>query len=171
MMQKHVLASMLLMPFSAAASGLHISPELKMGPYYGSGLSGGGLQLGVTDVAGLDALYLSYSHTSAELLWNKDRLKTYRVGGQYHFINQPVKFGLQLEAGIVEYDGRRDPIFSGETQYAEGTGASFSAAWVFFPTDNLGIRLGGDFNYIDKSKTLLESTWSATLGTGVILHF
>lgn len=170
-MKKQLLAIALLTPLTTQASGLHISPEFKIGPYFGSGISGGGLQLGATDVLGLDALYLSYSHTSAELLWDKDRLKTYRVGGQYHFIDQPVKFGLQLEAGMVEYQGSRDDIWSDNTRYAEGTGASFSAAWVIFPTENIGFRLGGDFNYIDKSKTLLENNWSATLSTGVIFHF
>ncbi len=170
-MKKHLLALTLLAPITASATGLHISPEFKIGPYFGSGISGGGLQLGATDVLGLDALYLSYSHTSAELLWDKDRLKTYRVGGQYHFIDQPIKFGLQLEAGVVEYEGYREPIFSGDTRYAEGTGASFSAAWVVFPTDNIGFRLGGDFNYIDKKKTLLENNWSATFSTGIIFHF
>ncbi|QJY35423.1 hypothetical protein HOO69_01875 [Vibrio europaeus] len=170
-MKKHLLALTLLTPFTTSATGLHISPEIKMGPYLDAGLSGGGLQLGMTDVLGLDAMYLSYSHTSAEILWDKDRLKTYRIGGQYHFMEQPIKFGLQLEAGLVEYEGSRDNIFSNETRYAEGTGASFSAAWVVFPTDNIGFRLGGDFNYIDKKKTLLENNWSATLSTGVIFHF
>lgn len=170
-MKKHILALTLLAPFSTLASGLHISPEIKMGPYVDAGLSGGGLQLGMTDVLGLDALYFSYSHTSAEVLWDKDRLKTYRVGGQYHFMDQPVKFGVQLEAGLVDYQGSRDDLWSDNTRYADATGASFSAAWVIFATENIGFRLGGDFNYIDKSKTLLGNNWSATLSTGVILHF
>ncbi len=170
-MKKQLLAIALFTPLTTQASGLHISPEIKMGPYVDAGLSGGGLQLGMTDLLGLDALYLSYSHTSADILWDKDRLKTYRVGGQYHFIDQPVKFGLQLEAGIVEYQGSREYIWSETTRYAEGTGASLSAAWVLFPTNNIGFRVGGDFNYIDKSKTLLGNNWSATLSTGVIVHF
>jgi len=152
-------------------SKLHFSPEIKMGPYLGSGISGGGLQLGITDVLGLDALYASYSHTSAEILLDKDRLKTYRVGGQYQFLDHPMKMALQLEGGVVEYEGKRDYVFSNTTRYEEGTGASISASWVLFINDNLGFRLGTDFNYIDKSDTLLESNWSATISSGIVLHF
>ncbi|MFM2589068.1 hypothetical protein [Vibrio sp. TBV020] len=170
-MKKHLLALALLTPFTASASGLHLSPEIKMGPYLGSGISGGGLQLGVTDVLGLDALYVSYSHTSAEILLDKDRLKTYRVGGQYQFLDHPMKMALQLEGGVVEYEGKRDYVFSNTTRYEEGTGASISASWVLFINDNVGFRLGTDFNYIDKSDTLLESNWSATISSGIVLHF
>lgn len=168
MMKRHLLTLALLTPFAASATGLHISPEIKMGPYLGSGISGAGLQLGATDVLGLDALYVSYSHTSAEILWDKDRFKTYRVGGQYQFIDHPMKMGLQLEGGVVEYEGTRD---FPNARYTEGTGASISAAWVVFVNDNVGFRLGGDFNFIDKKDTLFDSHWSATLSTGVVFHF
>lgn len=170
-MKKTLLTLALLSPLPVLASGLHLSPEIKMGPYLGSGISGGGLQLGVTDVLGLDAMYLSYSHTSSEILLDKDRLKTYRLGGQYQFVEFPMKMALQLEAGLVEYQGRRDYVFSSETKYKQGNGASVGAAWVVFVNDNVGFRLGGDFNYIDKSKTLFGTHWSATLSTGVVFHF
>ncbi|WP_370447460.1 hypothetical protein [Vibrio ouci] len=171
MMKKHLLALALLTPFTASASGLHLSPEIKMGPYLGAGISGAGLQLGVTDVLGLDALYVSYSHTSAEILLDKDRLKTYRVGGQYQFLDHPMKMALQLEGGVVEYEGKRDYVFSSTTRHEEGTGASISASWVVFVNDNVGFRLGTDFNYIDRSNTLFESNWSATISSGVVFHF
>jgi len=170
-MKKQLLSLALLAPITAGATGLHISPELKMGPYLGAGISGGGLQLGLTDVAGLDALYLSYSHTSAEILLDKDRFKTYRVGGQYQFIDHPIKMALQLEGGIVEYQGKRDYVWSSNSTYTEATGATISAAWVVFVNDNVGFRLGSDFHYIDQNKTLLGTHWSATLSTGVVFHF
>lgn len=170
-MKRSILSLALVSSFHSLASGLHISPELKMGPFLGSGISGGGLQVGMTDTLGLDAVYLSYSHTSSDIFWNKDRLKTYRMGGQYLFVDSPLKFGLQLEAGVVEYEGRRDYVLSDYTRYAEGNGLSVSAAWVTFINDNVGFRVGGDFNFIDKDKTVLESHWSATLSTGVVFHF
>lgn len=170
-MKKHFLALTLLIPFTTSATGLHISPDIKMGPYVGSGISGGGLQLGLSDVLGLDALYLSYGHTSAEFLLDKDRLKTYRLGGQYQFVETPMKMALQLEAGLVEYEGSRDYVFSSETTYRQGNGASISAAWVTFINENVGFRLGTDIHYIDKSKTLFGTHWSATLSTGIIFHF
>ncbi|MGD8116273.1 hypothetical protein [Vibrio sp. TRT 29B02] len=170
-MKKQLLTLALLAPMTASATGLHISPEIKMGPYLAAGISGGGLQLGLTDIVGLDALYLSYSHTSAEILLDKDRFKTYRVGGQYQFIDHPMKMALQLEGGVVEYQGTRDYIWSSEAKYKEATGATVSAAWVVFVNDNIGFRVGSDVHYIDQSKTLLGTHWSATFSTGVVLHF
>jgi hypothetical protein len=42
---------------------------------------------------------------------------------------------------------------------------------VVFVNDNVGFRLGGDFNFIDKKDTIFDSHWSATLSTGVVFHF
>ncbi|MGR5540015.1 hypothetical protein ACPV5V_15600 [Vibrio campbellii] len=169
---KHFLLtlSLTLLPFISSAKSFHISPEIKAGPYWGAGISGGGLQLGTTDILGLDALYISYSHTSAEILWDKDRFKTYRIGGQYQLLESPTKLGVQVEAGIVDYQGQRDYIWSDKSKSAHGSGASISAAWVLFINEHLGFRIGGDFNYIDKDKTLLGNNWSATFSTGMVIH-
>ena len=94
-MKKYILTVGLLTSFSSFASGLHFSPEIKMGPYTGSGISGGGAQVGLTDVWGLNAVYLSYSHTSAEFITDKDRLKTYRIGAQYNLPKLPM-LGFQV---------------------------------------------------------------------------
>jgi len=169
MMKKRVMVISLAASFGTYASGLHLSPEIKMGPYVGSGLSGGGLQLGITDVWGLDAIYASYTHTSAEILTDKDRLKTYRIGAQYNLPQAPM-LGFQLELGGVEYQGSRDYIFS-PRQYREGSGVSVAGAWVLQVNDNLGLRAGMDINYIDKNKSYLSSDFSTTFSTGITLRF
>lgn len=158
-------------PLTALASGLHISPDIKLGPYWQAGVSGAGLQLGVNDIWGLDALYISYSHLSAEHYIDKDRLKTYRIGTQHLLVNRSNKMALQLEAGLVEYQGVRDYILTDKKRYAEGTGGSVSAAWVMFVNDSVGFRAGMDVNYINQKNTLFGTHWSTTFNTGVVLHF
>ncbi|WGV99731.1 hypothetical protein QF117_17655 [Vibrio sp. YMD68] len=159
-----------LFTFSAFANTLHISPDIKIGPYWGSGISGGGLQLGLADTLGFDALYLSYSHSSYEFLkTDKERLKTYRIGGQYQLVPAQ-KMSLQLEAGIFDYEGRRQMLWN-EPRYAEGQGVSLSASWVMFINHHLGFRAGGDFNFIDKNKTVGSNTFFATFSTGVVIQF
>jgi hypothetical protein len=169
-MKKFLISFALLCSSSAFADSIHLSPDMRIGPYVGSGISGGGIQFGLVDTLGLDAIYLSYSHTSAEF-WHsdKDRLKTYRIGGQYQFVQSP-KMALQLEAGIVDYEGSRQILWE-DRRYKEGQGASISAAWVMFINDSVGFRAGGDFNFIDSSNTFLSSTFSATLSTGVVFQF
>lgn len=168
-MKKALISFSLFASFGSFASGLHISPEMKLGPYIGSGISGGGLQLGVTDVLGLDALYLSYSHTSAEILTDKDRLKTYRIGAQYNLPQAPM-LGFQLELGGVAYEGSRHYIFS-PREYRDGTGISTAGAWVLQMNENLGFRAGIDINFVDKKDTYLNSNFSTTFSTGITLRF
>ncbi|OIQ25724.1 DUF481 domain-containing protein [uncultured Vibrio sp.] len=169
-MKKLLISLALLCSSSVAANTVHISPDMRIGPYAGSGISGGGIQIGLADTLGLDALYLSYSHTSAEF-WqsDKDRLKTYRIGGQYQFVQSP-KMALQLEAGIVDYEGSRQILWE-DRRYKEGQGASISASWVMFINDHVGFRAGADFNFIDSDDTFLSNTFSATFSTGVVFQF
>ncbi|OEF09082.1 hypothetical protein [Vibrio genomosp. F10] len=169
-MKKLFISLALLCSNNAFANLVHISPDMRIGPYAGSGISGGGLQLGLADTLGLDAVYVSYSHTSAEFLrTDKDRIKTYRVGGQYELVSYP-KMALQLEVGVVEYEGSRQILWE-DRRYREGQGASISASWVMFINDHLGFRAGGDFNFIDSSDTFLSSTFSATFSTGIVFQF
>lgn len=170
-MNKILIPLLLISSTSVFANTIHVSPEIKIGPYAGTGISGAGMQLGLTDRLGLDAVYISYSHTSAEFLGiDKDRLKTYRVGGQYQLVNKP-EMSLQLEVGFVEYEGSRDPIVTNNKRYLEGQGASISASWVITMTDNIAFRAGTDLNYIDRDNTFLPYDLTATISTGIILSF
>lgn len=170
-MNKMLIPLLLISSAPVLANTIHISPEMKIGPYVGSGVSGAGLQLGLTDTFGLDAIYLSYSHTSAEFLYlDKDRLKTYRVGGQKQLFDRP-EMSLQLEAGLVEYEGQQQRFSSSSIDTIEGKGASISANWVIAVTDNIAFRAGSDFNYINKNKTFLPYSLTATISTGVVFSF
>lgn len=165
-----ILACSLFSHF-ALPSTLHISPEMKLGPYMGAGISGGGLQLGIADTMGLDAIYFSHSHTSAEFLnYDKDRLKTYRLGAQYP-LPMLASMAIQFEAGIVEYEGSRRSILSSDRTYRDGYGTSIATAWVVSVNDNIGVRSGIDVNYVDKSNTFLSNSLSATFSAGVTLQF
>lgn len=166
-MRKIILLLLVSASFHTFAHGIHLSPEARLGPYWGSGISGGGIQLGVTDTFGLDALYLSYSHLSAEFLTDHDRLKTYRIGGQYNLPSTPM-LGVQLEVGMVDYEGSRT-IF--DTQYRQAKGVSTAFAWVLDINDNLGFRAGMDLNFISKNKAYLSSPVSTTFNTGIVLRF
>lgn len=170
-MHKILIPLLLISSTSVLANTVHISPEMKIGPYVGSGISGAGLQLGLTDTFGLDAVYLSYSHTSAQFLYlDNDRLKTYRIGAQKQLVNKP-KMSLQLEAGWVEYEGKQSGFWSNDIRYSEATGASISAHWVVSVTDNIAFRAGTDLNYIDRDKTFLPYDLTAMISTGVIFSF
>ncbi|UGA57444.1 hypothetical protein [Vibrio sp. VB16] len=169
-MRKILFLILLVSASNISANTLHISPEIKFGPYIGAGISGGGLQLGLSDSLGFDAIYFSYSDIYAEFLSiDEDQIQTYRLGGQYQLVNVP-KMSLQLEVGAAKYKGNRKYV-GGSTRALEGQGGSFSASWVIAVTDNIGFRAGADFNYIDKDKTFLPNSLTATISTGVVFSY
>ncbi len=164
------LLCLLLAAPATVANSFHISPALTAGPYWGSGVSGGSLQLGLADRAGFDALYLSYSQSASEFLFvDEDSLKTYRIGLQHQSSNFPDLI-LQLEAGLLDYKGSRNYLIGG-TQYKEGIGASFAFATVTPLTDSVAFRLGGDINILNRNTTYLSSSVSFMLATGIIFRF
>lgn len=153
-----------------AAETLHFSPEIKTGPYVGSGLSGYGFQLGARDVFGLESLYLSYSDTNAELLnIDKDRITTYRVGGQIKLMDSP-RMSLQVEAGYATYEGERDYIIYDKRSLKQ-EGVSTSASWVMGINQYTAFRVGIDMSYLDKSSTFLTSSFVPTFSTGLVVNF
>lgn len=89
---------------------------------------------------------------------------------QKQLVSRP-KMSLQLEAGVVEYEGQQRRFLSSEIRTAEATGASISASWVIAVSDNIAFRTGVDFNYIDRDKTFLPYDLTAMISTGVIFSF
>lgn len=129
------------------------------------------MQLGLASVGTFDAIYLSYSHTSSEFLYyDKDRLKTYRLGGQYNFIEKP-RMGLQLEFGIVDYEGSRRDFTGPNNRKREGKGPSIAASWVIAVSDTISFRAGLDFNYVDKNDTYLPYSLATTFSSGIAFSF
>lgn len=165
------LSSMLAVSsLNVAAQTIHFSPEIKTGPYVGSGLSGYGFQLGVKDIFGLESLYLSYSDTNAEFInIDQDQITTYRVGGQFQIIEYP-QMSLQVEAGYATYEGERDYIFYGKRSLKQ-EGVSTSVSWAIGINRYVAFRAGIDISYLDKSSTFLSSSFVPTFSTGIILTF
>lgn len=164
-MKKFTILLAILIGSNVSATTLHFSPEIRIGPYIGSGISGGGAQLGLTDVWGMDAVYLSYSHTSSEFLnIDKDRIKTYRVGVQHNIPSFPA-VGFQVELGGLKYEGERDWWAGQESVSSTGVSSTVSAVYNF--NDHLGVRMGMDINYIPDMASEISSMFS----TGVILRF
>ncbi|WP_153914869.1 hypothetical protein [Shewanella sp. TC10] len=171
-MKKIIFVLLTLYSFQTFAASVHVSPELKIGPYYDHTqvVSGAGLQLGIAGVLNTQSIYVSYGHTSASFIHiDKDRLKTYRIGIQDNFFGLPDAMALQFELGWVEYEGERN-IF-GNVQHKDGSGASIASAIVYNINDNIAVRVGLEFNIIDKSNTFLESNVSNILATGLIFTF
>ena len=172
---KNISLLLLLTTFSIssplAANTIHLSPEIKIGPYVGSGISGGGLQIGLVDLFAFDAVYVSYTKVSSDFLYtDKDEIETYRIGVQYQFVNTP-KIALQVEAGTSKYSGSRKQWIGDKINHKEGEGVSLSASWVLGINEYLDWRAGVDFNHISSSDTFLTYSLSATLSTGFVISF
>ncbi|CAH0525688.1 hypothetical protein [Vibrio hippocampi] len=159
-----------LLSAQTKASTIHFSPEIKSGPYAGSGISGYGLQLGLSDLFGLESLYFSYTDTNAEFLdVDQDQITTYRLGGQIQLVESP-KMSLQLEAGIATYNGEREYIF-GSKRYLDQDGFSTSVAWAIELNQHIAAKIALDLNYLNSSSTFLSSSIAPTISTGFIFRF
>ncbi|MCC4785606.1 hypothetical protein CSB62_20555 [Vibrio splendidus] len=148
---------------SVSASGLHLSPELKIGSYHGFGI-----QAGITDVANLGAVYLSYSH----LWYDSDRydetVDAYRVGIQNMF-GRNQNHGFQAEIGVASYDGTKTR--NGEVEEKTAHGLSLGGAYVYQATPVLGLRAGVDMNIFDHNKTFVPYDTTINLNLGAIIRF
>ncbi|WP_261817046.1 hypothetical protein [Vibrio gallicus] len=154
----------------AKANSFHFSPEIKTGPYAGSGLSGYGFQFGLNDIIGLRSLYISYTDTNSKFLnVDKDQITTYRVGGQIPLV-ESIGLSLLVEAGFAKYNGEREYAF-GDTRYLEQSGASTSVAVAYDINQHVAVKAGMDLSYLDSSSTLLSSSIAPTFSTGFIFKF
>lgn len=73
-----VLAIATLFSANTFANNIHLSPEVKIGPY-----GGFGIQAGVTDALGFDAAYLSYGRTVYSSSTYDETIDSYRFGVQH----------------------------------------------------------------------------------------
>ena len=92
---KYLLLALTLFSTSVSATGLHLSPELKIGAYHGFGV-----QVGVTEIADLGAIYLSYSDIWYESDRYDETVNSYRIGIQNMFGSQQIH-GFQAEIGFA----------------------------------------------------------------------
>ncbi|USD40568.1 hypothetical protein J4N42_10970 [Vibrio sp. SCSIO 43135] len=178
-MIKYFLALAIFLPTLASAQTIHLSPAVKLGPYSFLDDPGGEIQFGFANAVGLDAAYASFGHSSFGFFDTKERIKTYRFGGQYKLKTTPFLgpfmgsegVAIQLEAGLAEYEGTKTNVISSNQEYRSTYGASAAFSWVRMFTPNLGMRITGELNYLDRDNTHLPYNTSAMLSTGLTLRF
>ncbi|MGL6257759.1 hypothetical protein [Vibrio sp. WXL103] len=148
-----------LAPLGAQASGLYVSPELKIGPFRGAGL-----QLGVSQVGDFDNLFLHYSKSHYTAGRYDENIDTYRVGLQSP-LGRRDDMGIQAIIGLADYDGTyRD-------EHKTTMGLSIGAAFVYKLTPALSVRAGTDFDFFDSGSThtFSDTSINFTLGFGLTL--
>lgn len=150
------------------AKFLHLSPEIKAGPKWGTGITGAGVQLGAADVYKTNSLYLNVGQVSYDYLIDADEWQFYRLGVEHRLVKEP-KIAFQLELGLLDYQGKRRYL-SG-TEEREAVGFSSAGSVVFNFNSNLGFRAGLDVNRINKSQTFLSTSSFMNLNSGVVLRF
>ncbi|MEZ8625969.1 hypothetical protein [Vibrio splendidus] len=148
---------------SVSASAIHLSPELKIGSYHGFGV-----QAGITDVASLGAVYLSYSHIWYDSDRYDETVDAYRVGIQNMF-GRNHNHGFQAEIGVASYDGTKTR--SGEVEEKTAHGLSLGGAYVYQATPMLGLRAGVDMNIFDHNKTFVPYDTTVNFNLGAIISF
>ena len=152
------------------ANTIHFSPEIKTGPYIGSGFSGYGIQLGLRDVYNMESIYLSYTDTQAQfLLIDEDQITTYRIGAQMNIPRNPYT-SFQVEVGYATYNGTRN-YWGSDNPTLEQSGLSTSIAGVVALNRNFALKLGMDLNFLDKKSTYLSYSVAPTYSTGLVLSF
>lgn len=153
------LIALIIAPLSALASGVFVSPEVKVGSFRGAGI-----QLGTNDVAGFDALYFDYSRVTYTSGNFDETIDAYRVGFQHMFDHQP-QMGFQASLGIASYDGTY------REERRDTTGLSIGGAYVYQVNPILSVRAGADLDIFkdDKTHTFTDTAVNFSVGFGLRL--
>lgn len=157
------LIALIIAPLSAQASGLFISPEVKVGSFRGAGI-----QFGTNDVAGFDAVYLDYSRVTYISGNFDETIDAYRIGFQHMFDHQP-QMGFQASLGIASYDGTYREERREEKR--DTTGLSIGGAYVYQVNQILSVRAGADLDIFkdDKTHTFTDTVINFSVGFGLRL--
>ncbi|MFM2621211.1 hypothetical protein [Vibrio owensii] len=153
------LIAPIITPLSAQASGVFISPEVKVGSFRGAGI-----QFGTNDVAGFDALYFDYSRVTYTSGNFDEIIDAYRIGFQHMFDHQP-QMGFQASLGIASYDGTY------KEERRDTTGLSIGGAYVYQVNPILSVRAGADLDIFkdDKTHTFTDTAINFSVGFGLRL--
>ncbi|EOA8958060.1 hypothetical protein ACIMS1_003703 [Vibrio harveyi] len=159
MKRKFFLAALILAPISVQASGIYVSPEVKIGSFRGAGI-----QLGATDIAGFDALYFDYSQITYKSGNYDETIDAYRIGFQHLFGHQP-QMGFQASLGLAQYDGTY------RNERRDANGFSIGGAYVYQVNPILSVRAGADLDVFmnDKTHTYTDTAINFSLGFGLRL--
>ncbi|EAS41095.1 hypothetical protein C9J48_09545 [Photobacterium profundum] len=156
----------LLITNTVQAKTIHISPDIRLGEH-----DGYGLQLGVKDVMWLDTVFISIGKIEGESTgiytdsYRKEKVHTYRLGGQYAFDRAKVH-KVQLELGLSKYSGRYYNYNNLSKEHYKSDGISYSTSYVYQATDTFGLRAGVEFNFFGPFSTprVFDTTVNAALG-------
>ncbi len=110
-MKKLLLPILATLPFAALASeaqaqNVHLSPDVKIGIF-----NGAGVQLGIADTLGMDAVYFSYARKYYDTDRYDETIDSYRLGLQ-HMFGDRENYGLQAEIGLATIVARSLPTVS-----------------------------------------------------------
>ncbi|MEH6454081.1 MAG: hypothetical protein V7782_13690 [Psychromonas sp.] len=160
---KRLLFLLLLASGSVSAeksqNRIHLSPSIKISEFRGADI-----QLGLTDVWTLDAVYLSYGESWNDADRYDEKARFYRVGLQHMFEHIP-NAGFQAEIGMATYKG--DKYSNNVAETKESLGLSIAGAYVYQINPNLGFRSGFDYSIFGQEKTHIyygDSLLSFNLG-------
>ncbi|MCF4176376.1 hypothetical protein [Vibrio sp. McD22-P3] len=162
-MKKLLLPLIATLSFTTSAQTFHVSPDLKIGIY-----NGAGIQLGVADTLGMDAVFFSYGRKTYNTNRYDERLDSYRLGLQ-HMFGHKQDHGLQAEFGLADYYGRdsRDS----ESSSRSSLGLSIGASYVYMLNSSFGLKTGFDYDVFNSQDTYIPVGSNMTLNFGVIGRF
>lgn len=138
---KYLLTLFTLLPLSSFASNLFISPEVKIGTFRGAGL-----QLGISDVAGFEHLFIDYSRVNYNYSRFNEQVDAYRLGFQ-HMFKHKSDMGFQASLGVANYDG------TWKEERLTNTGVSIGGAYVYQVNPVLSVRAGADLDLFSSGST------------------
>lgn len=161
-MKKIALFALFLTSYTSNATQLHLSPEIKMGPYLGAGI-----QLGTTNTLDLDAIFVSYHRTAYQDSWYDEKIDTFRIGGQ-KMLGKSKVHGFQAEMGYTKYQGSKETAHSASQLTADGL--SLGGAYIFQATDTIALRGGVDINMFAWGRTHVPFDMSPNVNLGVVLN-
>ncbi|HAS6348877.1 hypothetical protein LZU85_11520 [Vibrio sp. IRLE0018] len=144
---------------STAFAGITISPDLKLGPYKGAGI-----QLGMSDVLGFDAVFAEVAKTRYESRAYDEEIYSYRAGIQ-QMLGESKQQGFQASLGLAKYDG------SFFNEHKNTHGVSISANYVFQANQHLFLRAGFEVDVFDINTTFIPADTSPNFNLGFGLRF
>ncbi|MGF1773905.1 hypothetical protein L4C42_16530 [Vibrio wakamikoensis] len=167
-MKKLLLPILATLPLTAIASeaqaqSIHLSPDVKIGAF-----NGAGVQLGVADALGMDAVYVSYARKYYDTDRYDETIDSYRLGLQ-HMFGDRENYGLQAEIGLANYRGEKR--INSELLNRSANGLSISAGYVYMLNPSFGLRTGFDYDVFGASNTFISMGSHFSLSFGVVGRF
>jgi hypothetical protein len=142
---------------------IHFSPALKISDFRGADF-----QVGLSQVADFDALYVNYGYGQYKTERYDENVQYYRIGFQHQFVDR-ISEGFQAEIGLASYDGVK--MSSAGTSHLEATGVSVGGAYIYQVNSSLAMRLGMDYSFFAHESTHLSGDSLIAISFGLVGRF